>query len=294
MRIGLVDVDGHNFPNLALARLSAWHKANGDEVEMAVPLMRYDRIYKSKVFTFTPDEYTAWMCDDIRKGGTGYGDYTTTLPAEVESMPPDLTLYPQYDFAYGFLSRGCIRKCPWCVVPRKEGAIREVDDIEHLAQGRKKVVIIDNNFLANRRGFVLDQLDKARRLKIRIDFNQALDARLVDDEIADALAKTRWMNYIRFACDTDAAFDSVDHAVRMVKDHGYTREFIIYVLAKDLTALSRVEKLAAIDRVNPFVMPYRNLDGDGSIANDDIKHLARWCNRVRIRKSCTFAEYMET
>lgn len=118
MEIGLIDVDGHNFPNLALMKLSAWHKFNGDSVDWYSSLWSNpDKIYASKVFTFSPDEMTIrGDHPDPIKGGTGYRIYED-LPQDIDDMLPDYSIYPQYDFAIGFLSRGCIRKCPWCVVP---------------------------------------------------------------------------------------------------------------------------------------------------------------------------------
>ena len=129
MRIGLIDVDGHNFPNLALMKISAWHKAQGDEVEWYAPLFAdepFDKVYMSKVFTFTPDFEYAINAKKIIKGGTGYGLYED-LPAEIEYTFPDYSLYPKYPFAVGFLTRGCVRKCPWCIVPKKEGWIHAVN-----------------------------------------------------------------------------------------------------------------------------------------------------------------------
>lgn len=120
MRIGIVDVDGHHFPNLALMKLSAWHKSEGDSVEFADAMFgSYDRVYMSKVFTFTPDCSDYYPCEVV-KAGTGYRDYTTTLPESIEHMCPDYSLYG-VDEAYGFLTRGCPNHCPWCIVPHKEG-----------------------------------------------------------------------------------------------------------------------------------------------------------------------------
>ena len=120
MNIGLIDVDGHNYPNLALMKLSAYHKQQGDNVEFASQLFgSYDRVYKSKVFTFTPDNMDIYDCE-IVKGGTGYGIYTP-LPNEIDLLQPDYTLYNIKDVAYGFLTRGCPNKCKWCIVPKKEG-----------------------------------------------------------------------------------------------------------------------------------------------------------------------------
>ena len=104
MKIGLIDVDGHNFPNLALMKLSAWHKGQGDDVEMVFPMGEYDRVYMSKVFDFTPDFTTCVKAKEIIKGGTGY-DMSINLPAEVETMYPDYSLYGIADTAYGYLTR---------------------------------------------------------------------------------------------------------------------------------------------------------------------------------------------
>lgn len=122
MKIGLVDVDRTKFPNLALMKISAWHKSQGDTVEWANALFaNYDRVYKSKIFTFSPDDTTPYECEVV-KGGTGYS-LTTQLPKEIDDFIPDYSIYPQIDkkTAYGFLTRGCPNKCKWCVVPIKEG-----------------------------------------------------------------------------------------------------------------------------------------------------------------------------
>lgn len=123
MRIGLVDVDGHNFPNLALMKLATYHKQRGDEVEWAFPLLPYDRVYMAKVFTFTQDDITAYQTDDIVRGGTGY-DLQGKLLADVENCYPDYSIYGITDTAYGYLTRGCPRGCRFCIVAEKEGKQR--------------------------------------------------------------------------------------------------------------------------------------------------------------------------
>ena len=152
MKIGLVDVDGHSgFPNLALMRLSAWHKAQGDDVEWWNGFAHYNRVYLSKVFTFTPDFDTVIDADEIITGGTGYKDYTS-LPPEVEAAPPDYSIYPHYQRAIGFLTRGCIRNCPWCIVPRKEGYIHPAATWEKVKRpNSREIIFLDNNVLASGR-----------------------------------------------------------------------------------------------------------------------------------------------
>ena len=174
MNISLVNVDGHNFPNLALMKLSSFHKKSGDSVDWYHPLFsRPDRIYASKVFTFTQDytDYAPRHPEPIR-GGTGY-DPSEKLPDDVERMSPDYSLYPNWTAAIGFLTRGCIRNCPWCIVPRKEGMLCEVDDIERVSAGRKEVVLLDNNFLAADPDFVREQTHVLSRQKMQSYFHLA-------------------------------------------------------------------------------------------------------------------------
>ena len=299
MKVSLVDVDGTGFPNLALMKISAWHKANGDSVDWYSPMFsRPDRIYASKIFTFTPDYIDYYIGDpEPIKGGTGY-DVASRLSDEIDRMLPDYSIYPSVDYAIGFLSRGCIRKCPWCVVPKKEGTIRHYTSIEIAASGsdlsmRKNVVLMDNNFLANDLEYIEDQIERSRRLNLRLDFNQGLDARLVNEQTARLLNRVNWIRYVRFSCDTPGIVNHVRNAVRFMREAGYKREIMIYFLAEDADeTLDRINQVVSDDKkIVPYVMPYRALDGDGEIVNEDTKHLARWANKVWIRKSCTFEQY---
>lgn len=293
MKVSLLDVDGHNFPNLALMKLSAWHKLQGDDVDWYQPLFsRPDRLYASKVFTFTP-EYDCYAASDPEpiRGGTGY-DASIKLPDEVENILPDYSIYPEFTQATGFLTRGCIRSCPWCIVPKKEGSIHIVDDISRICVDRKEVVLLDNNFLAAPEAFVQEQLEKSQRLKLKLDFNQALDARMVNEKNAPLLAATRWSKYIRFACDTASMLPYVQHAVELIRAHKYRGDFFIYVLAKDLNeTLERIIKLTSFDRrIIPFCQPYRDFISKTE-PPEELQQLARWCNRQAIRKSIPFSEY---
>lgn len=285
MNVALVDVDGHNFPNLALMKLSAWHKAQGDSVEWYSPLFSQpDKIYASKVFTFTPDytDYAPHHPEPIR-GGTGY-DATVKLPDAVECMSPDRSIYPQYDYIIGFLTRGCIRKCPWCVVPRKEGAIRIVNHIRDIAHGGKDVVLLDNNFLAADESFVADQLAYIARQKIRIDFNQGLDARLVTPENAKLLAACRWIRFIRFSCDTSAMIEPIRRAVSLIREIGCKREIFCYMLVQDVQeAEQRLHALVDLG-VTPFAQPYRDFTANGATTKDQ-RDFARFAN-VKGGKLC--------
>ena len=167
MKVGLINVDGHHFPNIPLMKLSAWHKAHGDTVEWYEPLLsgHLDRVYVSKVFSFTEDyPYHIWA-DEVIKGGTGYCIETVNrmeqyrkekdmrLPDEIEHICPDYSLYPELcsDTAYGFLTRGCPRECKFCHVGVKEGACSvKVSDLSEFWHGQKKIVLCDPNLIACR------------------------------------------------------------------------------------------------------------------------------------------------
>lgn len=195
MLIGLHDSDKTDFPNLALMKISAWHKSQGDDVRWWIPLETYDRAYSSKVFTFTPENH--YLPENTVRGGTGYGIYEELAP-EIDAMQPDYTIYPSCDYAIGFLTRGCIRNCPWCVVPRKEGAIKPYRTWQEIKRpDSKKIVFMDNNVLACEHG--LKQLENMIGADVRIDFNQGLDARLIDGDVADMLARLKWIRFIRMS-----------------------------------------------------------------------------------------------
>lgn len=258
MRIGLIDVDGHAskkkwgatiYPNIALAKIARFYRELGDTVEWYSPFtVSYDFVYMSKVFNFSPDyPYIIKNAIHIVKGGTGYTaqsvsgrcneEYWNELPLGMDHYQPDYSIYPHVpsDYAYGFLTRGCPNKCKWCVVPRKEGAIRPYMDVDEIAiEGRHKLVLMDNNFLAAG-GYAHEQLDKIIERGYRVDFNQALDARLVTDDFARKLAKVKWLdkNRIRFGCDTPKQIEDCERAMQMIDSYGFNGEYFLYTMLND-------------------------------------------------------------
>lgn len=197
MRIGLIDVDGHNFPNLPLMKLSAWHKAKGDSVEWYQPLFsgHMDRVYMSKVFNFTPDYQYYVDADEVIKGGSGYcinlvdgrevydTERDMQLPYEVEHTYPDYSLYPTQtiDTAYGFLTRGCPRNCAFCHTTQKDGCrSRKVADLNEFWDGQKNIVLLDQNILACPEH--LELLDQLIESGSKVEFNGGLDIRLVNEK----------------------------------------------------------------------------------------------------------------
>lgn len=288
MKIGLHDSDNTGFPNLALMKLSAWHKTQGDMVEWWNPLLPYDKVYSSKVFTFTPEN--PYLPENTVKGGTGYG-ILDELPSEVDAMFPDYSIYPECDHAIGFLTRGCIRKCPWCIVPKKEGQIRPYKTWQEIKRpDSRDIVFMDNNVLAHEWG--LKQIEDMSGKNVRVDFNQGLDARLITNDVAQMLARLKWINYIRMSADTDAMLDVVLTAIDRLGKYGVKPyRIFVYVLVQDVESGERRAIALRDVGANPFAQPYRDFTTNSEPPQEQ-RDLARWVNHKAIFKTVsTFAEY---
>lgn len=264
-KIGLHDAEreylkNKSFPNYALMKISAWHKAQGDAVEWWNPLCKYDRVYSSKVFDFTPVD--PYLPEDAIRGGTGYRDIPMdkALPPEMDDMLPDYSIYPECDYAIGYLTRGCPNHCRWCVVPQKEGKIRPYRTWKELVrQDTDKLVLMDNNILAC--GYGLEQLESLIGSGYRIDLNQGMDARLVTEEAADILSRLSWIRFIRFSCDQREQIAPVRSAVELLMERGIRpyRIFIYLLVTADLMdASERVESLKGYKSINLYAQAERN------------------------------------
>jgi hypothetical protein len=296
MRIALLDVDGHNgHPNLALMKLSAYHKKQGDTVEWYNAIDgHYDIAYLSKVFTHTSDNLEYIHADRIEKGGTGYS-LTKELPKEADLLQPDYSIYPSIDSktAYGFLTRGCPNKCKWCIVPKKEGNVRPYMDVEEIAiNGRTNLILMDNNILASDYG--LQQIEKIIKLGLKVDFNQAMDARLVTPEVGKMLARVKWIKRIRFGCDTEQQIEHCEKAIELIDGAGYKGEYFFYcMLHGDIREnLSRVNHWKNRGRrYLPHCQPY--LDFNSRIQNIPQWQLdmARWADRKELFRTVEFVDY---
>ena len=287
MKIGLIDVDGHNFPNFALMKIASYHKAKGDEVEWVNGFERYNRIYKSKVFTFTPDDMTAYMADEIIQGGTGY-DIKSRLPDEIEAHRGlDYSIYPQHPFSIQFYSRGCIRHCPFCLVHDKEGGIRSVDPVTWNPKA-EWIEVLDNNFFASPdwRDAIKDL--RAQRLPVKF---HGVDVRIMDEEQAEALNSVKMKGYVHIAWDLPQ-LDLTQRLEAMVK---YIKPYKIacYVLVgfnstreQDLHRLNTLKRLGIL----PFVQPFRDYTNNRKPTLYE-KDLGRWANRAWLFKSMDFEDY---
>ncbi len=263
LKVGLHDAEMEHFkgkkqfPNYALMKISAWHKAQGNSVEWWEPLLPYDRVYSSKVFGFTPEN--PYLPPNTVKGGTGYGLYTELAP-EIDGMFPDYSIYPACGYAIGYITRGCPNHCRWCVVPKKEGKIRPYRTWSELVRpDSNKLVLMDNNILACDYG--LEQLADMIGSGYKIDLNQGMDARLVTPEVADILSRLSWIHHLRFSCDSDAQIEPLFHNCKLLAEHGVkTNRVLVYLLVTaDLdSAVRRVEALKKLRGLSIYAQAERN------------------------------------
>jgi len=288
--VGLHTPTQTNFPNFALAKVAAYHGSIGDVVAQYDRSIHdeFDLIYSSSVFSWDSRELVpaGAIC-----GGSGY-NIKLELPPEMEGMEPDYGTYPEFPHAFGFLTRGCIRNCDFCIVREKEGLLRPYRSAEMVLQGRKTAVFMDNNVLASPHG--LSQLEWIADNRVKVDFNQGLDARLVKDDTAILLSKVKWLSPIRLACDSDAEVDAVVKAIELLRWHNATpRAYCVYILVRDEESTLRRLRVFKGMGVTPFVQPYR--DKDGTEPPRLLRRLARWVNAGggKAFKTCSWDEYQK-
>lgn len=305
MNIGLIDVDGHNFPNLCLMKLSAFHKARGDTVGWYDKTVHmYDIVYMSKVFSdvYSPDVPAPSNARKVIRGGTGYAiwlegdtevyhkDFDKPLPPEVECIYPDYSLYPEYtgfglplkkQTAYGFLTRGCPRGCGFCHVAPKEGRCsHKVADLSQFWNGQGHICLSDPNILACSEALSL--LKQLADSGATIDFNQGLDARLITPEKAELLAQMK-LKTPHFAMDSMEALSPVEHGLRLyveackrIKGKWNWRNAKVFCLTNfDTTHEQDMQRIKAIQNCEcwPYVMIYNKPS-----AQKITRRLQRWTN----------------
>lgn len=288
--VGLIDVDSHNFPNLCLMKISAYHKAKGDNVEWWNGLKHYDIVYKSKVFddTYSTDDDFVIMADEIIRGGTGY-DLKNKLPDVIEHQYPDYELYGVKK-SFGFLTRGCPRHCPFCIVSEKEGNTHTVADLSEFWHGQSEIVLMDSNITASKDCERL--FNSLIDSKAYINFEGGLDIRLLTDKGADQINRMK-TKMIHFAWD-NYEFNTYDKLKRfrpLFKTDG--RHLRVYVLTNFNTTheqdIERVYKLKALD-YDPYVMVF-----DKPNAPKETRDLQRWCNNKFIFRACEkFEDYQRS
>ncbi len=299
MRVLLVDIDSV-IPTLALMKISAFYKRGGAVVGFNID--DPDRAYISCIFQKNRDKAISsavmlrlqYPNVVIDIGGPGY-DLKKVLPVEIENTQPDYTLYPGIDYALGFTTRGCIRRCPFCIVPKKEGKLKFIQPIEEIYRPEYNAIkLLDNNILAD-----MDNFRKVARFcidrNIKLDISQGLDARLLTEESAQLIAQIKPIKKFCFAFDSLKYRPAVERAITLLKDAGVNVRSLVqfYVYCnRDIngeygikSAIERCNILKALG-TNAYVMLDIN-----QRPSQDMKHLKRWANRKAIFWTCDFKDY---
>jgi len=283
MKIGLIDLDTKGFPNLALMKLSQYYKSKGDEIVFNMPLMGADITYIACVFSKNRHNLPA-VDGNVILGGTGFAwPSVRCLPFQVEDMMPDYSLY-NAKASYGFTSRGCIRRCPWCVVPHKEGRIKPWHSIyQFWDREHRDIVLLDNNLLAapNWKETLTDLMKE----KLKVDFNQGLDIRLVDQEKAHYLLRLKYSKQLRFALDDIKYQKAFRHGMETLRSAGIklSRVMVYFLIGFNSSLEGDSERLEIIKSYNatPFAMIYQEVNGvRPRIVRDkrELHEFARWVN----------------
>ena len=292
-RIGLYDVDS-KIPNLALMKLSAWHRNRGDFPELYRPVAHhaYSKIYASKIFEFSTAPY---LTPDMEKGGTGF-DLATKLPDEIENLDPDYSIY-RYPHSIGFTMRGCRFRCKFCVVPEKEGRPKGSKTIPELwtNRGSSFVVLLDNDFFGQVHW--KERIQEMVDLDLMVNFSQGLNIRLITDEQAQALSTVKFRNLhntrkqVYFAWDRirdeKLILDGVDRVTRAGIKPTYMAFYVL--VGFDSTPDEDMKRIMMIRDLgcDPYVMPYNRTDPYQ-------KKIARWVNHKAVFGSTKWEDYQTT
>jgi len=309
--IGLIDVDG-KIPNLALMKISTHYKAMGEQVEFVRDGGKYEKIFASAIFTKSHKDCLRLLKkygDKIEIGGTGW-DLKKQLPPEIEACKADYNLYTPEMIAsrirvigtkehrfkkaaeivnagIGFTSRGCVRQCGFCFVPKKEGALKQAQEIKDIINPKSNVIVLhDNNLTADPN--CIDKLHEIRDRKLIVDINQGCDVRLMTEEIAKALSEVRHLRSIHYAWDLMAYEKQVMEGIKVLGKYIKAYRQMCFVLVGFNTTFEedmyRFRKLTEI-KIDPFVMVYNQKP------DKRLRHFARWVNS-RIYKTCDFKDYL--
>ena len=326
MNVAVIDADligrkKHRFPNLVCMKLSAWHKKQGDSVILKTDYLNlgdYQRVYISKVFTDTPVPEDAFQKTNVCWGGTGfYFDKAPDLPPEIEHIMPDYNLYNEWieekkaegkndfksytDYSMGFTTRGCFRKCGFCVNQKYSRVMFHAHPSEFVDESRKKICLLDDNFLGYPKREEL--LKELLQYKKPIVFNQGLDIRLLNEEMCRLLFSAKWDGDYRFAFDDVKDYPIIEKKLQMIRKHTEKQNIKFYVLVgydgieiEDIANMFKRIKLLQKYRCLPYIMKYQNSEGkpyEKSKYRGIYVAVGRWCNQPAFFKKNSFREFCE-
>ena len=328
----------HRFPNLVCEKISAYWKEQNEEVVLLTDYEwdenNFDRIYISKVFTDTPVPEWIKESDKIYIGGTGfYFDQAANLPDEIEHHMPDYTLYDEWiesvvseartereklgkafnessfrvqfreykDFSIGFLTRGCFRKCGFCVNKKYDHVFPHSPLDEFFDPSRPCICLLDDNFLGcSQWKAMLEMLVATGK---RFKFKQGLDERLLTDEKCKLLFSANYDGDYTFAFDNIADYDLIKSKLEMIRRYSKSKYIKFYVLVgfesttiEDIeNAFKRIDLLMQYHCV-PYIMRFQNKNDapwKSSEFRDMYIQIARWCNQQHLYKRMSFRQFCE-
>ena len=301
MKILLVNVDSRW--NMAIRKMFNYYRKE-HEVEMidlyfsgyphkkikTIDASEYDKVFVSNIFDINKDRVQVINCNDVTFGGIGSKNPNLQLPCEIEITEP--YYYPDEDTSYGFITRGCIRNCWFCKVPKYEGKLKEYNKIENVVK-HKKVKFLDNNILAYEKHMEVFQwcLDHP---EIKVEFNQGLDFRLVNDENLEALSKLNYMGEYIFAFDEPKYQPLLEKKLVLMKKYiskAWKLKFYIYYHpSMDLKQLVDRVEWCRKNECLPYVM--RDIECWNCEKKEFLIDYASYCNQPSMFKKLTFAEYL--
>ena len=326
MNVAVIDADligrkKHRFPNLVCMKISAWHKKQGDDVTLKTDytdLEGYQRVYISKVFTDTPVPEEVFQKTNVYWGGTGfYFDKAPDLPPEVEHIMPDYNLYNEWieekkaegkndfksytDYSIGFTTRGCFRKCGFCVNQKYNRVMFHSHPSEFVDESRKKICLLDDNFLGYPKSKEL--LSELMQYKKPIVFKQGLDIRIMTEEMCQLLFSAKWDGDYHFAFDNIKDYPVIKKKLEMIRRFTDTESIKFYVLvafegigAEDIENMFKRITLLQQYRMLPYVLRFQSAEGkpyEKSLYRGIYVAVCRWCNQPAFYKKLSFREFCE-
>lgn len=304
-KILLVDV-GFKLPNLALMKLSTYFKSKKYHVDLQrvksnyyetvkekikIDATGYESVYVSIIFTKNRDILEISNCEDIHYGGSGY-DVKKKLPKEIDDLQPDYSIYPDNKFSFGFITRGCVRNCYFCIVPKKEGMLYKYNEVKDIAK-HKIVLFFDNNILAYNKHE--EELQNIIDLKIKCSFNQGLDIRLINDTNAKLISKINYYGEYFFAFDNIKDEKLITEKLLLFQKYitgTWKSKFFLYChpdMDIQTDILHRI-KWCKTHEVLPYLM--RDESCWGSKYKNFFIDLAAWCNQPSFFKKLTFEQFI--